>query len=176
MDTTISVVDGKPKLLDRVRNAVRLRHMARSTEKTYVYWCRRYILYHNKRHPLDMGKEEVGAFLTHLAVDQHVSAMLWPASIPTQPMNWAGSTYFLRSIRPSTLVAVFGDATIWIGERSSVPFARQCAKQVSTSMRDCTPFGIRSPRVSWNKERTSAPCRSCWGTTISGRHRFTPMC
>ena len=65
---------GKPKLLDRVRNAVRVRHMARSTEKAYVYWCRRYILYHNVRHPLDMGKPEVEAFLTHLAVDQHVSA------------------------------------------------------------------------------------------------------
>ena len=67
-------VAGKPKLLDRLRHAVRVRHMARSTEKAYAYWCRRYILYHNKRHPLDMGKEEVEAFLTHLAVDQHVSA------------------------------------------------------------------------------------------------------
>ena len=72
--TTVVAVDGKPKLLDRVRNALRVRHLARSTEKAYVYWCRRYILCHNKRHPLDMGKQEVEAFLTHLAVDQHVSA------------------------------------------------------------------------------------------------------
>jgi hypothetical protein len=72
--TTPVAVDGKPKLLDRVRNALRVRHLARSTEKAYVYWCRRYILYHNKRHPLDMGKQEVEAFLTHLAVDRHVSA------------------------------------------------------------------------------------------------------
>jgi len=66
----VPAVPDKPKLLDRVCLAVRVRHMARSTEKAYVYWCRRYILYHNKRHPLDMGKPEVEAFLTHLAVDQ----------------------------------------------------------------------------------------------------------
>ena len=53
-----TIVAGKPKLLDRVRGAVRVRHLARSTEKTYVYWCRRYILYHNKRHPIDMGKHK----------------------------------------------------------------------------------------------------------------------
>ena len=70
--TTVVTVSGKPKLLDRVRHAVRVRHMARSTEKAYVYWCRRYILYHNKRHPLDMGKQEVEAFLTHLAVKNYV--------------------------------------------------------------------------------------------------------
>ncbi len=64
----------KPKLLDRVRRAARVRHLARSTEKAYVYWSRRFILHHGKRHPLEMGKQEVEAFLTHLAVDRHVSA------------------------------------------------------------------------------------------------------
>jgi len=68
------VVAGKPKLLDRVRHALRVRHLARSTEKAYVYWIRRFILHHDKRHPLDMGKQEIEAFLTHLAVHQHVSA------------------------------------------------------------------------------------------------------
>lgn len=65
---------GKPKLLDQVRNAVRVRHMALSTEKTYVNWIRRYILFHHKRHPLEMGKMEVSAFLTHLAVDGRVTS------------------------------------------------------------------------------------------------------
>ncbi len=66
--STIVTASGKPQLLDRVRHAVRQRHMARSTEKTYVYWCRRYILYHNRRHPLDMGKREIEgrvALLSH---------------------------------------------------------------------------------------------------------------
>jgi len=48
--------------------------MALSTEKAYVHWIRRFILFHNKRHPLEMGKDEVGAFLTHLAVDGKVAA------------------------------------------------------------------------------------------------------
>lgn len=72
--TTAVTPAAKPKLLDSMRNALRVRHLARSTEKAYVYWARRFILHHNKRHPLDMGKQEVEAFLTHLAVDQHVSA------------------------------------------------------------------------------------------------------
>jgi integron integrase len=67
-------LSSKPRLLDRVRNEIRVRHMARSTEKLYVNWIRRFILFHNKRHPSDMGKAEVSAFLTHLAVDGHVSS------------------------------------------------------------------------------------------------------
>lgn len=64
----------KPKLLDQVRNHCLLRHLALSTEKQYVQWIRRFILFHNKRHPLEMGKAEVSSFLTHLAVEGHVAA------------------------------------------------------------------------------------------------------
>jgi len=64
----------KPKLLDRVRREIRVRHLARSTEKLYVNWIRRFILFHGKRHPAEMGKAEVSAFLTHLAVDGNVSS------------------------------------------------------------------------------------------------------
>ena len=64
----------KPKLLDRVRAAARVRHMALSTEKAYVHWMRRFILFHDTRHPTEMGKQEVGDFFTHLAVDGKVSS------------------------------------------------------------------------------------------------------
>lgn len=64
----------KPKLLDQVRHTLRLKHYSYQTEKTYVQWVKRFIMYHDKRHPTEMGKEEVEAFLTYLAVDQHVSA------------------------------------------------------------------------------------------------------
>ena len=47
------------RLLDQVRDAIRLKHYAYSTEKTYVYWAKRFILYHNKRHPLEMGEKEI---------------------------------------------------------------------------------------------------------------------
>jgi integron integrase len=62
------------KLLDQVRDAIRLRHYSYRTEETYVQWIRRYILFHNKRHPKDMGNPEIEAFLTHLAVTENVAA------------------------------------------------------------------------------------------------------
>ena len=63
-----------PKLLDRVREAIRTRHYSRRTEEAYVHWIRRYIVFHNKTQPADMGASEIAAFLTWLAVRQHVSA------------------------------------------------------------------------------------------------------
>jgi hypothetical protein len=64
----------KPRLLDRVRAAIRTRHYSRRTEKTYVAWIRRYILFHGKRHPAEMGAHEVTQFLTSLAVERRVAA------------------------------------------------------------------------------------------------------
>lgn len=64
----------EPKLLDRVREALRVRHMSKRTEETYLQWIRRYILFHGKRHPSEMGEGEINAFLTHLAVERRVSA------------------------------------------------------------------------------------------------------
>jgi integron integrase len=63
-----------PKLLDRVRQAIRLKHYSYRTEQTYVNWIVRYILFHNKRHPKEMGVTEVEAFLSHLAVVDNVAA------------------------------------------------------------------------------------------------------
>lgn len=62
------------KLLDQVRDAIRLKHYAYRTEETYVQWIRRYILFHHKRHPKEMGNAEIEAFLTHLAIEGQVSA------------------------------------------------------------------------------------------------------
>lgn len=63
-----------PKLLDRVRASLRVRHYSVRTEEAYVGWIRRYILFHGKRHPADMGAAEVEAFLTALAVEGRVAA------------------------------------------------------------------------------------------------------
>jgi integron integrase len=62
-----------PRLLDRMRETIRVRHYSIRTEDTYVDWARRFILFHDKRHPLDMGAPEVAAFLTHLAVQRNVA-------------------------------------------------------------------------------------------------------
>lgn len=64
----------KPRLLDRVRQAVRARHLSRRTEEAYVAWIRRFIFFNDKRHPADMGGPEVTKFLTSLAVDGQVAA------------------------------------------------------------------------------------------------------
>jgi integron integrase len=60
--------------LDQVRTSIRLRHYSIRTEEAYVFWIRRFILFHGKRHPAEMAETEVGAFLSHLAVKQNVSA------------------------------------------------------------------------------------------------------
>jgi integrase len=68
------VSEKKPKLLDRVRSDLRAKHYSIRTEKAYIDWIRRFILFHSKRHPNEMGEQEISAFLTHLAVDRHVAA------------------------------------------------------------------------------------------------------
>ena len=65
---------GKGKLLDEVRNSLRTQNYSYRTEKTYVNWIRKFILFHNKRHPREMGEKEINQFLTYLAVNQKVSA------------------------------------------------------------------------------------------------------
>ena len=61
------------KLLEIMRDKIRFKHYSISTERTYIHWAKRYILFHNKKHPRDMNKKEIELFLTHLAVNEKVS-------------------------------------------------------------------------------------------------------
>lgn len=63
----------KKKLLDILRDKIRVKHYSISTEKTYVHWIKSYILFHDKKHPIDMGKNEIEQYLTSLAVKNRVS-------------------------------------------------------------------------------------------------------
>ncbi len=63
----------KPKLLDQMRQALRARHYSYRTEQAYIHWVRRFILFHGKRHPAEMGVPEIEAFLSHLATEEHVA-------------------------------------------------------------------------------------------------------
>lgn len=63
-----------PKLLDRMRGEIRLRHYSTRTEEVYVDWARRYILFHNKKHPKEMGADEVQRFLSYLALERKVAS------------------------------------------------------------------------------------------------------
>ena len=72
--TSDPVVPRPPKLLERMRIHLRTRHYSIRTEEAYIDWARRFIVFHGKRHPQEMGAAEVEAFLSHLAVDRQVSA------------------------------------------------------------------------------------------------------
>lgn len=66
--------EGQPRLLDRVRQIARVRRLAASTERAYTHWVRRFVLFHRRTHPRDLGEGDVAAFLTHLAARDHVAA------------------------------------------------------------------------------------------------------
>ena len=64
----------EPKLLDRLRTELRARHYSARTEKAYVLWVRRFIVFGGMTHPAELGEDEINAYVTHLAVHDHVSA------------------------------------------------------------------------------------------------------
>jgi integron integrase len=67
-------MNSKPRLLDEVREVARMRHLSLRTEQAYISWIKRYIVFHNKRHPRDMAESEIRAFISHLAVEGGVTA------------------------------------------------------------------------------------------------------
>ncbi len=81
----------QPKLLDRLREALRSRHYSRRTEQAYCYWVRMFIFLHNVRHPADMAEPEINSFLTHLAVKEKVSAS-------TQTQALSGLLFLYRHV------------------------------------------------------------------------------
>jgi hypothetical protein len=76
---------GNPKLLDRVRDVIRLKHYSFRTEQTYTDWIRRFILFHGKRHPSEMAEREISEFLTSLARDGKVAASTQNQHVKASP-------------------------------------------------------------------------------------------
>lgn len=104
---SIRIVTEPPKLLDRVRQAIRLRHYSERTEQAYVSWIRRFIVFHEKRHPRDLGEQEVTAFLSSLATrgvsastqNQALSAILFLYDVVVgQRLAWMND--IVRAQRP----------------------------------------------------------------------------
>ena len=104
----------KPKLMQQVRHAIRQRHYSHRTEEAYTHWIRRYIFFHQVRHPAEMGTEEVNAFLSHLAVTQRVSASTQTQALSAlvflyrrvlaKDIGWLGGV--VRAKRPARLPVV----------------------------------------------------------------------
>lgn len=103
------------KLLDRMRDEIRTRHYSIRTEQAYLLWAKKFILFHGKRHPSEMGEGEVGAFLTHLAVDRNVAASTQNQALAAVsflyknvlevPLGWVDDV--TRAKRPERLPVVF---------------------------------------------------------------------
>lgn len=120
-----------PKLLDRVRAAVRTRHYSRRTEESYVNWTKRFVLFHRKRHPAAMGAEEVNAFLSHLAVEGNVSASTQAQALSAlvflyrnvldDPLPWLDD--IVRASRPRKLPVVLSREEVGsiLGAMSGTP-------------------------------------------------------
>jgi integron integrase len=111
-------MDNKPKLLERVRAVARLRHLSLRTEQAYSDWVRRYILFHRKRHPSEMGSEEIRQFLSHLAVEGRVSAS-------TQNQALAALLFLYRNVLGVELPYVEGIERAKRPQRVPVVFTRQ---------------------------------------------------
>lgn len=123
--------ENKPKLLVQVRHTARLRHLSRNTEGAYVSYIRRYILFHNKRHPLDMGADEIRAFLTDLAVRENVAATTQNVAFSALlflyrdvlNVDMPQITGVVRAKRPSRLPVVFtqSEARLILSELAGTP-------------------------------------------------------
>ncbi len=104
----------KHKLMDQVRARIRTKHYSLRTEEAYTQWIRRFILFHNKRHPLEMGKVEVEAFLSALAVERRVAAstqnqalnaiLFLYREVLEKPLDWLDNV--TRAKRPARLPVV----------------------------------------------------------------------
>ena len=105
-----------PKLLDEVRDLIRVRHYSIRTEEAYVRWIKEYIFFHDKRHPREMGEREVSDFLSHLAVIRKVAASTQTQALSAllflyrhvlkEPLEWLNDIE--RPKKPSRLPVVFG--------------------------------------------------------------------
>ena len=114
------------KFLDHVREVIRTNHFSYSTEKTYIGWIYRFIIFHNKRHPEEMGGKEIAEFLTYLAVERKVSA-----STQNQALN---ALVFLHKKVLKIPLDDFDFKHARIGKRLPVVFSRDEAHDVLSNL------------------------------------------
>ena len=107
-------MDGKPRLLDQMREQIRLKHYSIRTERVYCEWVKRYVRFHKYKHPIEMGASEVEAFLSDLAVRRDVSASTQNQALAAllflykhvlkQDLPWLGEV--VRAKKPARLPVV----------------------------------------------------------------------
>lgn len=141
------------KLLDQVRRAIRLKGYSYRTEQAYVQWSKRYILYHNKRHPAEMGKAEMEDFLAHLAMGRNVAASTQNQALSAllflyrvvleQPVEWVD---MLWSKKPERLPIVLTQKEVKavMAQLSGVPLLiAQLLYGGGLRVRECTDLRVQ---------------------------------
>src|SRR3990167_948879 len=122
----------RPRLLDQVRQAIHTRHYSYRTEKAYIHWIKRFIFFHDKRHPTEMGEAEIGRFLSSLATDRHVSA-----STQNQALN--ALLFLYHQILEKKIGLIQGVVRAKRPRRLPVVLTREEVKRVLNCMSD-TPW------------------------------------
>jgi len=102
----------KPKLLDQVRQTIRTRHYSLRTEEAYVHWVKRFVLFHNKRHPVGMGEKEIGEFLNDRASHKRVAAS-------TQNQALCALSFLYKHVLKQDLGQLEG--LVWAKKRKRLP-------------------------------------------------------
>ena len=112
-----------PKLLDQVREVIRMKHYSIRTEQSYVDWIKRYIFFHNKRHPADMGEDEIRSFISDLASKKSVAAS-------TQTVALSALLFLYREVLKKDLPYIEGIERAKRPERLPVVFTQSEVKEV----------------------------------------------
>ena len=116
------------KLLDQVSDVARLRHLSLRTEQAYRTWIKRYILFHHKRHPRELGAADVRSFLTHLAVNEHVAAA-------TQNQAFHALLFLYRQVLKIELPEITGVERAKISRNLPVVFTKEEANALIAHLR-----------------------------------------
>jgi hypothetical protein len=167
-----------PRLLDQVRELIRIRHYSIRTEQAYVQWIRRFILFDDKRHPLELGAGEVICSNRHStissayglcmrttfakAMDASICHSRWHKSIRRRKGTGAGNMCSRQRVARSIRVPASNGVIMHRKTPCSVLFARRCREPASSSRLPSTRCGIRSPLICSNQVMTSARSRSSW--------------
>ena len=194
----------EPRLIDRVRQSIRVRHYSYRTEQQYVAWIRRFIRFHGCRHPRTLGGPEVSAFLTHLASDRNVAAATQNQALAALlflyrqvldiELPWLDQ--IVRSQRPKRLPVVLTRSEVravlgkltghhWLvasllygsGLRllEALHLRKPSARRASRNRLRATPCVTPSQRTCSRLATTSVPFRSCWDTATCEPRRSTRM-
>lgn len=172
----------KLKLLEQMRNAIRLHQYSQETERAYLYWVKRFIIFHDKKHPASMEKKEIEAFLTHLAVNRGVapstqnlalSAILFLyQKVLDIELSWLDDVVRAKPkqrvpvVLSTQEVPQLFPAGIYTAAQYAKQLLPQPAEQVFISELPATPSVILLQPTYWNQAPTYEPSNNCLGTVM----------